>query len=275
MRLSPARYDGARLFEISPQEERVGLDASGRTAYSSECIFNIMNGYSTMSADPQPSDPIQELVAAARRAQILDAATKVFAEKGLHRATIKDVARAAGVADGTIYNYFVNKDALLIGILERVNESQRRAADFAQAADAAPATFIRSYTAQRLTRLSTNNLDILRVVLAELLVNPMLAQEYFAQVVAPTFTIAEQPFTTWSATGAVRTADPRLATRAMAGTVLGLLLLRMLGDAYLDEHWGEIADVVADLMVHGLRAEEGGTNEQPASRESGEPPVQG
>ncbi len=40
-------------------------------------------------------DPIQELVTAARRKQILDAATQVFAEKGFHRATIKDIARVA------------------------------------------------------------------------------------------------------------------------------------------------------------------------------------
>ena len=51
-------------------------------------------------------DPIQELVTAARRKQILDAATQVFAEKGFHRATIKDIARVAGIADGTIYTYF-------------------------------------------------------------------------------------------------------------------------------------------------------------------------
>ena len=51
-------------------------------------------------------DPIQELVKKARRNQILDAATKVFAEKGFHSTTIKDIAREAGIADGTIYNYF-------------------------------------------------------------------------------------------------------------------------------------------------------------------------
>ncbi len=119
-----------------------------------------------------PRDPIQELVAAARRTQILDAATRVFAAKGLHRATIKDVARQAGVADGTIYNYFDNKDALLLGILDRLNESQQRAADFARAMERGPAAFIRSYTSQRLARLSEGNLDVLRVILSELLVNP-------------------------------------------------------------------------------------------------------
>jgi AcrR family transcriptional regulator len=212
-------------------------------------------------------DPIQEIVAAARRAQILDAATRVFAEKGLHRATIRDVARAAGVADGTIYNYFDNKDALLIGILERVNESQQRATDIAAAGDTDPETFIRSYTAHRLAHLSTSNLDVLRVIVSELLVNPTLAQAYVAKVVAPTFTVGEQPFLAWQELGAVQTPDPQLATRAMAGMVLGLLLLRMLGDPYLEERWSEVGGVVADLLLHGLRV---GEQSRAESRGTGE-----
>ena len=49
---------------------------------------------------------------------ILDAAIRVFAEKGFHAARISDVADAAGVADGTIYLYFKNKDDLLLTIFE-------------------------------------------------------------------------------------------------------------------------------------------------------------
>ncbi len=44
-----------------------------------------------------------------------------FAERGFHRATIHEVARATGVADGTIYTYFEHKTALLQGILDRLN----------------------------------------------------------------------------------------------------------------------------------------------------------
>lgn len=40
-----------------------------------------------------------------RQAQILEAAVKVFAKKGFERTTIKDVAKEAGVADGSVYNY--------------------------------------------------------------------------------------------------------------------------------------------------------------------------
>ena len=46
--------------------------------------------------------------------RILEAAIKVFAEKGFHQSTISQIARQAGVADGTIYLYFKNKDDILV-----------------------------------------------------------------------------------------------------------------------------------------------------------------
>ncbi|MDX1990860.1 MAG: helix-turn-helix domain-containing protein [bacterium] len=69
------------------------------------------------------SDAIQQQLIAARRNQILDAAAVVFAEKGFHPTTIRDVAKQAGIADGTIYNYFDSKPALLLGIFERMRDS--------------------------------------------------------------------------------------------------------------------------------------------------------
>ena len=46
--------------------------------------------------------------------RILEAAIKVFAEQGFFQSTIAQVAREAGVADGTIYLYFKNKDDILV-----------------------------------------------------------------------------------------------------------------------------------------------------------------
>jgi hypothetical protein len=59
-----------------------------------------------------------------------EAATRVFAEKGFRRATTREVARVAVVSEGTIYNYFEDKDALLVAILDGLNETERRAEDF-------------------------------------------------------------------------------------------------------------------------------------------------
>jgi TetR/AcrR family fatty acid metabolism transcriptional regulator len=46
--------------------------------------------------------------------RILEAAIKVFAEQGFFHSTISQIAKEAGVADGTIYLYFKNKDDILI-----------------------------------------------------------------------------------------------------------------------------------------------------------------
>ena len=54
-----------------------------------------------------------------KRDAILRAAIDVFAERGFFSAQVADVARAAGVAAGTVYLYFKNKDDLLVSIFDR------------------------------------------------------------------------------------------------------------------------------------------------------------
>jgi TetR/AcrR family fatty acid metabolism transcriptional regulator len=63
-----------------------------------------------------PVEPARER--ADKHDLILEAAIEVFAEKGFHHARISDIARRAGVADGTIYLYFRNKDDVLLTIFE-------------------------------------------------------------------------------------------------------------------------------------------------------------
>jgi TetR/AcrR family fatty acid metabolism transcriptional regulator len=48
-----------------------------------------------------------------KRKQILNAAAQVFSKMGRHKARIQDIARLAGVGDGTIYQYFRNKEEIL------------------------------------------------------------------------------------------------------------------------------------------------------------------
>ena len=54
-----------------------------------------------------------------KRTALLRAATDVFARRGFFNAQVADVARAAGVAAGTVYLYFRSKDDLLVSIFER------------------------------------------------------------------------------------------------------------------------------------------------------------
>lgn len=82
-----------------------------------------MNVHSAGIAQPS-TDPVREEIGHVRaalsdkRARILEAAIKVFAERGFHTATVAEIARAAGVADGTIYLYFKGKDDLLLRLFD-------------------------------------------------------------------------------------------------------------------------------------------------------------
>lgn len=55
-----------------------------------------------------------------KRLAILDAARRVVAEHGYTRATVEDIAHAAGVAKGTVYLYFKDKPDILFGLVEQM-----------------------------------------------------------------------------------------------------------------------------------------------------------
>src|SRR5215213_123176 len=149
----------------------------------------MLNGGSSVAK----SGGVRDLLVAVRREQILGAATRIFAEKGFSRATTREVAREAGVSEGTIYNYFEDKDALLMAILEVLNETERRAEDFEEGLATDFEGFVEEYLRRRMT-LIWQNREIFRVVLSEMLVNAALRERYLREAVEPTMKIAEENF---------------------------------------------------------------------------------
>jgi TetR/AcrR family fatty acid metabolism transcriptional regulator len=202
--------------------------------------------------EKEKSDPIQEQLIQARRDQILAAAIQVFAEKGFQRATIRDVAKAAGIADGTIYNYFENKLALMLGILNHMNETEQRDDDLAQAVGQDLHEFFRTYIGQRFALMNDEGLEILRALLPEVLVNQELRETYMEQIITPTYAISEKHFTQLVEDGTVRPVDVPLTMRLISATFLGLMLLRMLGDPVVTNQWGDLPEAVVSMTLDGL-----------------------
>ena len=198
---------------------------------------------------------VRDLVVRARREQIVEAATRVFAEKGFRRATIREVAQAAGISEGTIYNYFEDKDALLMAILEELNETERRAEDFEEGMAETFGKFFAEYLRRRMSMIWDNR-EVFRVVLSEMLVNAELRELYLRQVVTPTMTVAEEYFRAMVEHRQIRSVDVPLAVRTLAGTVMGLLVLDLLGDEEVGVRWQEIPEVVASIMSGGLESDE-------------------
>lgn len=62
------------------------------------------------------------MVQADKRRRILDGAVKVFAQNGFYNSKVAQIAREAGVADGTIYLYFRSKDDILIQLFNETME---------------------------------------------------------------------------------------------------------------------------------------------------------
>jgi AcrR family transcriptional regulator len=184
---------------------------------------------------------IWDKVAALKQDGILDAAQHVFAEKGFNRTTIKDIAAHAGVADGTIYNHFENKDALLWALFDRLYENEMRAAQTVGLPDmpAGPqaAMHIRS-------RLEESRLELLRVLLSEMLVDETLRNQYRERVLKPIYMLAGQAKTPPNPT------EADLASQVPSATVLGLIMLRLLGDPVLEKNWAQLPGLLLKILQH-------------------------
>jgi AcrR family transcriptional regulator len=62
----------------------------------------------------------------ATRRRILDAASDLFRSRGYDATTTRDIAQAAEIATGTLFNYFVSKEAVVVGLAEEALEKAQR-----------------------------------------------------------------------------------------------------------------------------------------------------
>ena len=191
---------------------------------------------------------IQEQLMQLRRNQILDAAVSVIAERGFERTTIKQIAKQAGVADGTIYNYFKNKAAIMTAIVARMTQQERRDLDFAQAAEMDFASFLGTYIPQRFQEMEAE-MPALKVVMAETLNNAEFRDRLNAEIYQPLFMLAEQYVQQLIERESMPTDDAALLTRLIASPVFGLLMLRLMGDEYTAENWAACGQALSRLVL--------------------------
>ncbi len=97
----------------------------------------------------------------------MDAAIKVFAERGFHTATVAEIARGAGVADGTIYLYFKSKDDLLLRLFDEKMTELLEAARLALADEKTAPARLRRFIQLHLS-LVEKNPELASVLIVEL-----------------------------------------------------------------------------------------------------------
>ena len=205
---------------------------------------------------PVSQDPIREQLVEARRNQILDAAARIFAEKGFHRTTTKEIAQTAGVSEGTIYNYFANKGDLLIGLITRLAKFEQMNEEFVQALQGDARSFLAAVIRDRLGRIKQNH-EMIRAVLPEILINPELRERFYRQFILPLSALLEQYVQARIEMGHIRPVNVPLTVRAVQAIFAGMLVLRILGDGPLLAGWSDMPDVLATLIFDGLNPRDG------------------
>jgi TetR/AcrR family transcriptional regulator, cholesterol catabolism regulator len=119
----------------------------------------------------------RDLQAAERRQQLLDAAKKLFADKGYHATSTKEINRSIGMADGLIYHYFPDgKLEILRTIVQEATEGKMQILDQAmrEIDDTMPIRELLIYVGQGLLDHALNDRDLLMIILRE---QPLLMDE--------------------------------------------------------------------------------------------------
>jgi TetR/AcrR family fatty acid metabolism transcriptional regulator len=202
-----------------------------------------------------PADPAREQLTGMRRDQILDAAINVFAEKGFHSATTKQIAKAAGIAEGTIYNYFANKDDLLIGLIARLAEPGQVDERLALVLQSDMREFIVRACRQNMKRIEQNH-ALLHAILPEVLIRSQLREQFLQQFVLPITRLLERYIRARIWQGQLRPTDLPLVMHTIQGAFVGFLTLRILGDETLISAWDDLPEVMAALILDGLAIRE-------------------
>jgi AcrR family transcriptional regulator len=111
-----------------------------------------------------------------RRRQILEAAVKVFAQKGFHAARVGDVAKEAGVAYGLVYHYFDSKEELLEAIFRGTWADMLARVQEVEASGVSAEEAVRQVTAL-LLRTWRRDPDLVRVLVREVTRSQHLQEE--------------------------------------------------------------------------------------------------
>jgi TetR/AcrR family transcriptional regulator, fatty acid metabolism regulator protein len=187
-----------------------------------------------------------------KREAILRAATSVFAHNGYFNSKVADIARAAGVADGTVYLYFKSKEEILHSIFDRSVDEALGAAKKQIESVADPKEKLRQIALLHLERLGADR-DLAVVFQVELRGSTKFMEEFSAAGFAEYLALIRSTFEEGQRAGAFRT---DLNAKVVAKILFGALD-EMATNWILSKRrykLAPMADQVLDIFLNGVKA---------------------
>ncbi|KPQ34525.1 MAG: transcriptional regulator, TetR family [Phormidesmis priestleyi Ana] len=188
--------------------------------------------------------------------RILKAAEKLFAKRGYGGTTTRDLAQAAGVAEGTLFRHFENKKAILIEVATR-GWMEILTDLLTELSEMGSYKAVAQVMRKRMLSLNANT-DMLRVCFMEAQFHPELRDRIQADVIDKMTDVTEAFFQTAMDRGEYRKMNPRVVARIFLGmfTVSGFSQSTMADEANSPSDMKEMAETLADIFLNGVLSEQ-------------------
>jgi TetR/AcrR family transcriptional regulator, fatty acid metabolism regulator protein len=199
----------------------------------------------------RPSLTKPPMTAADKRDAILKAATQVFARRGFFQSQVADVAKAAGIAAGTVYLYFRSKDELLVSIFERTMRDTLAEGEATIGEVKDPRERLRRIARLHLERMGRDR-DLAVVFQVELRQSTKFMERFSSTYLRDYLGVIRDTFAEGQRTGAFRPDfNPTVAAKALFGALDEMATNWILTQRKYP--LADQADEVIDLFLNGVR----------------------
>ncbi|MBD2345909.1 TetR/AcrR family transcriptional regulator [Anabaena subtropica] len=190
------------------------------------------------------------------RTRILQAALKLFASQGFDGTTTRDLAQAAGVAEGTLFRHFQNKKAILVevatsGWVEILTDLLTELSEMGSYKAVAQVMRRRMWNLQK-------NADLMRVCFMEVQFHPDLRDRIQEEVIGKMTDVAEAFFQTAMDKGIYRQADANLVAKVFLGmfAIAGFSNNTLMQPDASPQQMQQMAEGLADIFLNGVLAKD-------------------
>jgi AcrR family transcriptional regulator len=200
-------------------------------------------------SSPPPSE-------AQTRTRILNAAQRLFASQGFEGTTTRDLAQAAGVAEGTLFRHFPNKKAILVevatsGWVEILTDLLTELSEMGSYKAVAQVMRRRMWNLQK-------NVEMMRVCFMEVQYHPDLRDRIQSEVINKMTDVAEAFFQTAMDKGIYRQMDAKLVAKVFLGmfAVAGFSDKTVMEPDATPQEMQQMAEGLADIFLNGVLVKE-------------------
>jgi AcrR family transcriptional regulator len=184
--------------------------------------------------------------------RILAAAQHLFARKGFEKTTTKQLAEAAGVAEGTVFRHFESKKAILVAVVTQ-GWSELLTDLLTELSEMGSYKAVAKVMRRRMLNLN-QQADLMRVCFMEAQFHPDLRDRIQAEVITKMTGVVEAFIQTGIDHGIYRPLDPKRVARVFLGMfmIAGFSQDTLMEPQSQPQFQQDMAETLADIFLHGI-----------------------